>query len=72
LAADHEMIVHFHADGFSGGDDFFGYSNVARRWFWIAAWVVVQKSRRGRSPLNYLRKNVCIGRKGAVIGYSLI
>ena len=72
MAADDEVVVDFDANGFGGGDDFLGDGNIAGRGFWIAAGVVVQKSRRGRSPLNYLRKSVHIGRKGAMIGYSLI
>ena len=66
------MIVDFDADGVGGVDDFARDGDVGGAGFGIAAWVIVQKSRRGRLPLNYLRKSVHIGRKGAVIGYSLI
>lgn len=72
MRADHKVVVDVDADGLGGGDNFARDGDIGGGGFGIAAGVVVQKSRSVRSPLNYLRKNVRIGRKGAVIGYSLI
>lgn len=72
MTPDHQMIVHLHAECLGGRNDLSGDLGVRARRRGIATGMVVQKSRSVRSPLNYLRKNVRIGRKGAVIGYSLI
>ena len=72
VAANHEVVVHVDADRVGRCHNLARDRQIGRRRLWIAAWMIVQKSRRGRLPLNYLRKSVRIGRKGAVIGYSLI
>ena len=72
VAADDEVVVYLHADRIGRGDNFARDGEIGGGGFGIARGMIVEKSRRGRLPLNYLRKSVHIGRKGAVIGYSLI